>query len=89
MEIRELKYYKWVFDNDKIILVNKKLGEKNSFILSMAMADSFCRAYISFKNKYRIEQTMKWKNILKKTKEANKQRVERLRNRVISLENKK
>lgn len=79
MEVRELKYFKWVFEKDKIVLVNKR--ENKSFILTMAMADSFSRAYISFKNKYRIEQVTKWKDLLKKTKELCQNRIEDLKNK--------
>lgn len=55
MQFRELKYYKWSFEKNKVTLLEKRVnGEKMT--LSMAMADSFVRAYISFKNNQRIEE---------------------------------
>ena len=87
MEIRELKYYKWVFDKDKVILVNKK--EKKNFVLSMVMADSFSRACISFRNRYRIEQVAKWHELLKKTKVSYQKRIEALKLQIKNLKEKK
>jgi hypothetical protein len=79
MEVRELKYYKWVFEKDKVILVNKK--DNTSFILTMALADSFSRACISFRNKYRIEQVIKLRELSKKTKEFYRNKLETLKER--------
>jgi len=77
MEIRELKYYKWVFDKDKVTLINKK--ENKHFVLSMPMADSLCRACISFRNRYRIEQGIKGRGLVNKTKASYQKRIEGLK----------
>ena len=57
MITRKLKYYEWSYENEKILLLDKK--NKNIFELNMAMADSFVRAYISFKNNCRLEREAK------------------------------
>ena len=87
MEIRELKYYKWVFDKDEVTLVNKK--DDKHFILSMPMVDSLCRACISFRNRYRIEQIAKWKKYLKNIKEIDKKRIKILREEINGNKNNK
>jgi len=75
--IRELKYFKWVYDNQKITLVDKEKGK--SMTLSMKMADSFVRAYISFKVKHNIEQKKLLRAALRVYKEANKEQVKNLK----------
>ena len=87
MEIRELKYYKWVFDKDKVIIVNKK--NNNTFILSMPMFDSLCRASISFRNRYRIEQGMKNHGILTRTRVSYQKRIDGLKLKIDILKKKK
>ena len=79
MQVRELKYYKWIFNENKITLVNKKSGQV--FDLSMATADSFSRACISFRNRYRIEQVKKWKKYSKNLKEAYGKRIKMLKDK--------
>jgi len=51
---RSLKYYEWQLENGTVILFDKKLDHKTR--LSLAMADSLMRAYISFKNTYRLQR---------------------------------
>lgn len=86
MAVRELKYYKWVFDKDKVTLVNKKNNQ--NFVLTLALADSFSRAVISFRNTYRIAQVNKWRELLKKSKENTKVKVVGLREQIKNLRTK-
>lgn len=55
-KVRNLKYYSWIFDKGYVYLICKKVGGAGSMRLSMPMADSFVRAYISFKNAQRINE---------------------------------
>lgn len=75
--IRELKYYRWEFNNNKIILTNKRNG--SNFVVSMAMADSFVRAYISFKTCQRNYE----KDIVRK---ATNKRIDGYRGRIHKLQ---
>ena len=79
MEVRKLKYYEWVYDKGFVILVDKK--NDKTFKMSISKGDSFSRALISFKDKYRIEQVAKWKDHLKKAKELCQNRINRLKNK--------
>lgn len=81
---RELKYYRWSYENGKITLLEKKTGKEMTIL--MAMADSFVRGYISFKNKNRIEQTKKAHDKIKKTLEK---KVEHLQAKVEKLSSRK
>ena len=78
--IRNLKNYKWVYGDGQIMLINKRNSE--SITLSMAMADSFVRAYISFKVRYNIEQRTLLREQLKRQREVNKVRVDKLKERI-------
>jgi hypothetical protein len=51
---RILKYYEWVYEDGAVSLLDKR--NSNKMVLSMAMAESFCRACIGFRNRQRIEQ---------------------------------
>ena len=53
----ELKDYKWQYENGIVTLVNKKTGAE--FPLPISKMDSVSRAFISFRNRYRIEQVEK------------------------------
>ena len=64
MTIRELVSYKWIYNNGKFIIVDKK-NNKN-VTMSMVKADSIARAIVSFRNEFRIEQNKKIRDVYKK-----------------------
>ena len=75
--IRELKYYRWIFDKGKVVLFDKR---KNiGFPLNMLMADSFVRAWISFKNRQRVEEKDKLRLAARKQREKYQARTKALR----------
>jgi len=73
MSIRDLKYYSWSYKNGKETLFDKR--KKIELPLSMNMGDSFCRAHISFRNQYRIEQ-------IKKIREMYRNKIKALQERL-------
>ena len=76
--IRNLKYYSWqlIEEDGTIVAFDKK--RNISIVMSMAMADSFVRAYISFK-------TRKGINEKKALREGYQKRMERMSERISQL----
>jgi hypothetical protein len=83
METRELKDYKWIFEKGTITLINKR--NNNKMPLSLAKADSFVRAYISFKNRHRIEQSKRFHNMMTGMKSRYQERIDKLVRKIKSL----
>ena len=79
MILRHLKLYIWAFDIDKgtVILFDKK--ENITMTLPMNKADSFVRAYISFKNRERIEKCKELKTKLRSQREVFIARIAKLK----------
>ena len=76
--IRNLKHYSWqlIEEDGTIVAFDKKRNV--SLVLSMAMADSFVRAYISFKTRQRINEK-------KALREGYQKRMERMSERISQL----
>ena len=79
--IRNLKYYKWVFDEktNLVCLVDKRLVK--TLVLNMTMVDSFVRAYIGFKTRQRTSE----KRVLK---EKHQKRIEKMLVQIEQLKDK-
>jgi len=84
--IRNLKHYAWQFveEDNTIVLIDKR--EKKTLVLSMAMADSFVRAYVSFKTRQRVNEKKALREGYQRRLEAVAERIGRLR---VRLERKK
>ena len=79
--IRNLKHYSWqlIEEDGTIVAFDKK--RNISLVLSMPMADSFVRAYISFKTRQRINEK-------KALRESYQKRMERMAERISQLRSK-
>lgn len=80
--IRNLKYYSWqlIEEDGTVVAFDKK--RNTSLVMSMAMADSFVRAYIGFKTRKGINE----KKVLR---ERYQRRLERMSERLDKLKSKK
>ena len=86
---RILKYYTWEYENGMVYLVCKKEGHQQVMKLSMAMADSFVRAYISFKTHQKIDERNAIHVRLNKKLDAKDVRIQKLVEMIGKLRNKK
>lgn len=79
--IRNLKYYSWqlIEEDGTIVAFDKR--NNISLVLSMAMADSFVRAYISFKTRQRINEKKVLREKYQKRVEGMLERIEKLKSR--------
>jgi len=79
--IRNLKHYSWqlIEEDGTIVAFDKKRNV--SLVLSMAMADSFVRAYISFKTRKGISEKKALREKYQKRVEGMLERIEKLKSR--------
>ena len=81
--IRSLKYYDWSFEKRKISLLDKRATV--GMVLAPATSDSFVRAWISFKNRQRIEEKEALRKAFKKQAEKYQEKIERLKSIISKL----
>lgn len=62
--IVELNDYKWQYENEVVILIDKK--NKKEFTLPISKTNSVSRAFISFRERFRIEQVQKIRDRFRK-----------------------